>query len=103
MKRTLLTSAILAGTMVVSLAAQTAGDREANQQGRIAQGDATGQLTGPETRNLEHKEKKVNKEVRRDRRANGGTLTPGEKAKVNRQQNHISKDIAKDKHNDQVQ
>jgi hypothetical protein len=33
------------------------------------------------------------------RAANGGTLTPGEKAKVNRQQNRVSNQIYNKKHN----
>jgi hypothetical protein len=37
--------------------------------------------------------------VRNDRAANGGKLTPQEKAKVNRQQNRESRQIYRDKHN----
>jgi hypothetical protein len=39
-----------------------------------------------ETANLEHKEAKLNQEIRNERRANGGTLTSQEKGQVNRQQ-----------------
>ena len=35
----------------------------------------------------------VNREVARDRAANGGKLTPAEKAKVNRQDNKMSRHI----------
>jgi hypothetical protein len=74
-------------------------DRKENQQDRIAQGVKSGQLTAGETANLENKEAAINHETRADRRANGGKLTPAEKAKVNRQQNRVSRQIYRDKHN----
>ncbi len=75
------------------------GKRAENQQDRIAQGIKSGQLTAGETAHLEKNEAKINKEVRNDRAANGGKLTPQEKAKVNRQQNRESRQIYRDKHN----
>jgi hypothetical protein len=47
----------------------------------------------------ENKESAVNQEVHSDREANGGKLTAGEKAKVSRQQDKMSRQIYKDKHN----
>src|SRR6202451_4081532 len=73
--------------------------RRFNQQGRIANGISSGQLTPAETKNLENREAGVNKEVRTDRAANGGTLTPQERGQVNQQQNNLSKSIYNDKHN----
>jgi hypothetical protein len=73
--------------------------RKENQQDRIAQGVKSGSLTPHETANLENKEAGLNKEIRNDRKQNGGNLTNKEKAQVNRQQNRLSKDIYKDKHN----
>jgi hypothetical protein len=75
------------------------GQRTENQQDRIAQGVQSGQLTAGETANLEKKEAAINAETRADRAANGGKLTPAEKAQVNRQQNHLSNQIYRDKHN----
>ena len=75
------------------------GQREENQQDRIAQGVKSGQLTAGETANLEKKESAVNQEVKADRALNGGTLTPGEKAAINGQQNVESGKIYQDKHN----
>ena len=101
MKHTLFTL-IVAGTLVGSLAqAQNSevGRRQENQQDRIANGVANGSLTPRETANLEHKEAGLNREVRRDRRQNGGNLTNKEKAKINRQQNKLSRNIYRDKHN----
>lgn len=73
--------------------------RRFNQQGRISNGVASGQLTPGETKNLENREAGVNKEIHSDRAANGGTLTPQERQQVNQQQNNMSKSIYNDKHN----
>jgi len=73
--------------------------REGNQQARIGQGVRSGQLTPRETGHLENKEARINHEVRNDRAANGGHLTGQERAQVNHQQNNLSKQIDRDKHN----
>jgi len=75
------------------------GRRAENQQDRIAQGIKSGQLTAGETANLERKDAAINHEISADRKANGGKLTGAEKAQINRQQNHVSKQIYRDKHN----
>ena len=75
------------------------GQRQENQQDRIAQGVKSGQLTAAETAHLEKNQARINQEVRKDRAANGGKLTAQEKAKVNRQQNRQSRQIYRDKHN----
>jgi len=79
------------------------GQRKENQQDRIANGIQNGQLTAGETSKLETKEAAINGETRADRAANGGKLTPAEKAKINQQQNHVSKQIYDDKHNANVE
>src|SRR6266852_4267951 len=73
--------------------------RKENQQDRIANGVKSGQLTAGETANLETKEAAINGETKADRAANGGKLTAAEKAKVNKQQNNLSKQIHTDKNN----
>jgi hypothetical protein len=73
--------------------------RKENQQDRIANGVKSGQLTAGETAKLETKEAAINGETKADRAANGGKLTAAEKAKINKQQNNLSKQIYKDKHN----
>jgi hypothetical protein len=70
-----------------------------NQQQRIAQGVKSGQLTPRETGHLENRERAINGEVRADKRANGGQLTAGERARVNAQHQNLSKQIYTDKHN----
>ncbi len=46
----------------------------------------------------ERKEARLNHEVRRDRAEHDGRLTKGERAQINRQQNHLSHNIYRDKH-----
>ena len=82
-----------------NVAMDSVNGRRYNQQGRIANGISSGQLTAGETKNLENREAGLNKEIHNDRPANGGTLTPQERAKVNQQQNNLSKSIYNDKHN----
>jgi len=75
--------------------------REARQQGRIAEGVESGQLTPHETAKLERKEGRIENEIARDRAANGGKLTPAEKASINRQQDRVSRQIYRQKHDAQ--
>jgi len=99
MKRIALTSLIAAGLMIAGLNAQEIKARQENQQDRIAQGVKSGQLTAGETANLEHKEAGLNREIRHDRKQNGGNLTNKEKRQINRQQNQLSRQIYNKKHN----
>jgi hypothetical protein len=79
------------------------GQRQTNQQQRIAQGVKSGQLTAGETAKLENQQKGINQQVKADRAANGGKLTSGEKAQVNHEQNQASKNIYNKKHNAKTQ
>jgi hypothetical protein len=105
MKRFIVIAAISGAMLIPRAHAQTAGQdttisqRKENQQDRIANGVASGQLTAGETSRLESKEANLNSEIRTDRQANNGQLTPQEKAQINRQQNRLSGDIYNDKHN----
>lgn len=103
MKRFAFTSLIAAGLMITGMNAQEVKARQENQQDRIAQGVNSGQLTAGETANLEHKEARLNREVRQDRRANGGNLTNKEKVQINHQQNKLSRQIYRKKHNGSTQ
>ena len=75
------------------------GQRRENQQDRIAQGIKSGQLTPSETAKLEKQQQGINKQVASDRKANGGTLTAGEKRQINKEQNQASRNIYRKKHN----
>lgn len=83
--------------------AQEVQERKENQQDRIANGVKNGSLTPHETTKLERKEAGINRQTRRDRRQNGGTLTAKDKAQINKRQNHVSRDIYKEKHDAQHQ
>jgi hypothetical protein len=74
------------------------GERAENQQRRIGNGVESGKMTPGETAHVEKQEEHINKQVKSDREANGGKLTPGEKKQVNKEQNKTSKEIHKDKH-----
>jgi len=78
---------------------QSINNRKDNQQDRIANGVADGQLTAGETRNLEGKEAAINGEERDMRKLDNGKLTAADKATINQQQNQLSRQIYKDKHN----
>jgi hypothetical protein len=85
-----------------NVAMDSVNGRRYNQQGRIANGISSGQLTAGETKNLEGREAGLNQEIRDDRQANGGRLTQQERQQVNRQQNNLSHSIYDDKHNGQT-
>jgi len=75
------------------------GQRQRNQQERIGQGIKSGQMTPREASHMEGREAGVNHEIAKDRAANGGKLTAGEKAHINNQENRNSKAIYNKKHN----
>jgi hypothetical protein len=79
------------------------GQRQENQQDRIAQGVKSGQLTAGETAKIENQERGINQQVRADRAANGGKLTAGEKKQINHEQNRESRNIYRKKHNARTQ
>ena len=86
------------GLCAVSSYGQVDARRE-NQQQRIAQGVRSGQLTAGETARLETKEAALNREIHADRAANGGHLTAAQHRQINRQQNRLSRQIYRAKHN----
>ena len=79
------------------------GQRQRNQQLRIAQGIKSGQMTAGEAARTEGHSAAINHEIHNDRAANGGRLTGAEKAQVNRQQNRNSARIYQAKHNTRKQ
>ena len=76
-------------------------ERQRNQQKRIGEGVENGSLTPAETARLEKQEAAIHHEVKQERKANGGTLTPQERRQVTRQQNRESKRIYQQKHDRQ--
>lgn len=107
MKRILM-SMMMGTTLLIpvsSLLAQnnTINQRQRNQQKRIGQGVENGSLTPAETARLERQEAAIHHEVKSERKANSGTLTPQERRQVTRQQNRVSKRIYRQKHDAQHQ
>lgn len=78
------------------------GHRRENQQDRIAQGIRSGQMSAGEAAHTENREQGINQQIHADRQANGGRLTGAEKRQVNREQNHTSRQIYREKHNSKV-
>jgi len=94
--------AALAGILLTGgLFAQSIGDREIHQQQRIGQGVHSGSLSRGEARSLEHRERSIAREVRRDRRSGGG-LSFAERRHIAARQNRVSHDIYRLKHNGRV-
>ena len=74
--------------------------REANQDTRIQNGVASGQLTARETQRLEKEQAVVNKAE--SRATADGKVTRAERHRLHKLQNRASKDIYKQKHDEQT-
>jgi len=71
--------------------------RETNQQNRIANGVKNGQLTPGQTARLERGEQRLQNNEKKDMAANNGHLTKQDQRQLNKEANHMSKRIYKDK------
>ena len=91
---------IAAAMISTSSQAQEIDRRRENQQDRIAQGLASGELTEKEAARLDHREANLNRTIRADRMSGGG-LSARERLQIERRQNQLSKDIRKQKHDAQ--
>ena len=102
---------VLCGAVLIGLAmpaayagqGATINARKENQQDRIANGVNSGQLTSRETANLETKESALSKEEHHMRASDNGKLTAGDRATLQHQQNRLSRQIYRKKHNGRVQ
>jgi hypothetical protein len=74
--------------------------RETNQQNRIANGIKDGQLTPGQTANLEKGEQRLQNNEKRDMAKDNGHLTKQDQKQLNKEANHMSNKIYKDKHSD---
>ena len=74
--------------------------REANQQQRIDQGVASGQLTAKETNNLDKREAKLAADEAAAK--SDGKVTRAERRKLQHEANHTSKAIYRQKHDKQT-
>lgn len=71
--------------------------REKNQQNRIANGVKSGKLTPGQTARLERGEQRLQHNEKRDMAKDNGHLTKQDQRQLNREANHMSKRINKDK------
>jgi hypothetical protein len=72
--------------------------RKVRQAARIDAGAATGRLSSQEASRLEHREAGLSKEESAMREANGGRLSMGERRVLTHQQNRLSRQIWRQKH-----
>ena len=72
--------------------------RETNQQNRIANGVKNGKLTPGQTAHLERGEQRLQNNEKRDMAKDNGHLTKQDQRHLNKEANHMSKRIYKDKH-----
>jgi len=77
----------------------TINQRIENQGDRIQSGIADGQLTKGEATHLEVRDGEIKAQEHVERKANGGTLTTGEKKQINRELNRNSRQIYRDRRN----
>jgi hypothetical protein len=73
--------------------------RQANQERRIDQGVASGQLTRREAHRLEHQQGAIQRAENRARA--DGTVTARERARLTHMQDHASANIARQRHDAQ--
>lgn len=73
--------------------------RRGNEQARIHQGEASGQITRRGAANLEAHQHAIHRQERADRAANGGHLTARDRHKLARKQDRQSQRVYRDKHN----
>jgi hypothetical protein len=84
-------------------APMTVQQRKQNQQGRIANGVADGQLNAGQASKLEKDESEMNQEEKDMKAMDNGHLTSADRTTLNRQQNQLSNQIYNQKHEAPVQ
>jgi len=98
-----LTVSVCAATLGAGLALvdnPNVAERQKNQQERINQGVANGELTKKEALRLERNAAKIHRSVARDRR-DGGKFTAKERIKARKKLNKQNRAIARQKHDRQ--
>lgn len=100
--------ALVATTLALATAVSFAGTtstpnvdaRQANQEQRIDQGVASGELTKHETRRLEKEQVAINRAE--DKAKADGSVTKAERQRLHKMQNRASRDIHHQKHDVQA-
>ncbi len=107
---TLLFAGLVAGTLISGTAlAQTdpghprineINQREDNQQNRIDNGLKDGQMTTGQAARDEKRDARVERQMGRDEARHGGHITKREQRRMNRELNHNSHDIHRQRHHE---
>lgn len=97
---TILASMIAMPVFAQSTATPNVSKRQVQQQKRIAEGMRSGELTAKETANLEMREAKIQADKRAAKA--DGVVTGAERAKLQAEENHVSRKIYQKKHNDRT-
>ena len=101
-KFTVLLASVLAGASFAAVAAPrdpTVNHRQHRQQHRIEQGARSGELTRAETKSLRQEQRSIRQEERAYK--SDGKLTPAERKDLHHDLNQASKDIYREKHDDE--
>jgi hypothetical protein len=67
-----------------------------NQQKRVNQGLANGQLNTKQAARIQNQDARIHQQERRDAAKHGGHITKGEQRQLNRNENHVSREIHRD-------
>jgi len=95
--------ALILAASAIAASAQSRWDinaRQHRQQARIAQGVRSGELTSRETYRLERQEQRIDRQEDRFRQSGDG-LSPRERARLEHELNHESRNIYRQKHDRQ--
>ncbi len=99
-------AAVLAALPAATLSAQTTytqrhsvNNRSSDQQSRINQGVASGQITNKGAANLQSHQNAINSKIQADRAVDSGHLTAQDRHQLARAQNRQSQRVYRDKHN----
>ena len=96
----LLLTALMAGALLAPAADAAIKHRQKHQGKRITQGVRSGELTRREATGLRRGWHRLNRSIRHDR-IDGGGLTGRERVKIHHQQDRLSRQIYKQKHDGQ--
>lgn len=77
------------------------GARQKRQHDRIKEGVKSGEITKHEARRLKRQESRIQRQKQHFKAQNGGTMTPAQKAKIQRQLNKENRRIIHQKHDAQ--
>lgn len=88
-----------AGSALAQTATPGVDQRQENQERRIEQGAASGQLTPREAQRMEHRQERI--ERAEEKAKADGKVTPKERAHMDNMQDRASRDIRREKHDRQ--